>query len=86
MISDTLAQNGITLDNCVAIALDNTNANMGAHNSLMTRMVRANPSIYVVGCVFHILHNAGNNGSRTLVVSNIIIIHYYYSLLTFKGK
>lgn len=69
MISSTLRDNDIPIENCVAVALDNTNSNMGAHNSLKTRMQGANPSIYVVGCVCHMLHNAGQHGIHTLEVS-----------------
>lgn len=71
-IKTTLESYGVSLDNCVSIALDNTNANMGSKNSLRTRLERENPSIYVVGCVCHILHNASCHGCRTLTVSLLL--------------
>lgn len=83
MITTTFEENNITLDNCVAIALDNTNANMGAHNSLRTHITAANPSVYVSGCVCHILHNAGLHGTHTLEVrpKGKLSIKYSFSLV-----
>lgn len=59
----------IPLDNCLAIAVDNTNANVGAHNSLSSRLTAANPSIYTSGCVCHMIHNAAACGAAKLQVS-----------------
>ena len=45
-------------DNYVALGVDNTNANIGAHNSIKSRAQAKNDCVIVVGCPCHILHNA----------------------------
>ena len=30
---------------------------MGCHNSIRTRVIRANPAVYICGCPCHIVHN-----------------------------
>lgn len=55
---DVLKRWKIPLNNCVALGVDNTNSNVGQHNSLKSRITTDNPSVFVAGCVCHILHNA----------------------------
>ena len=43
--------------NCVGLSVDNTSVNMGKHNSIQTQATQKNPSIYMMGCRCHILHN-----------------------------
>ena len=43
--------------NCVGLSVDNTSVNMGKHNSIRTRATQKNPSIYMMDCPCHILHN-----------------------------
>ena len=38
-------------------SLDNTSVNMGCHNSIRTRVTRANATVYILGCPCHIVHN-----------------------------
>ena len=67
-ITDVLNKYDVPLTNCVGICLDNTNANMGCSNLIRTRITKDNPSVYVNGCICHILHNAARKGSATLRV------------------
>ena len=39
-VKPVLGQFGVPLENCVAVAVDNTNAHMGAHHSLKTLMTK----------------------------------------------
>ena len=60
---EVLSKHCISWSNCVGIGLDNTSVNMGCRNSIKTRVVQQNPSIYVMGCPCHIVHNtAGKAG------------------------
>lgn len=77
-VKSVLGQFGVPLENCVAVAVDNTNANMGAHHSLKTLMTKDNPSVYFSGCVCHILHNAASKGSRKLQVRFHAHNHWMY--------
>ena len=45
------------------LRVDNTNANIGSHNSLKTRAHQKNDEIVIAGCPCHILHNAAGNAS-----------------------
>lgn len=67
-ITKTLERFGIPMSNCMSICLDNTAANMGCNNSIKTRITTENPSVYVNGCVCHILHNAAVKGAAVLEV------------------
>lgn len=51
-------------DHCVAFGVDNTNSNIGAKNSIKSRVTQVNPSIYFVGCPCHIIHNAAQKSAE----------------------
>ena len=48
----------ISWDYSLAIGLDNTNVNIGNHNSIKSRAKKKNRSIVITGCPCHILYNA----------------------------
>lgn len=56
-MQEALDKHEIPWNNCVGISLDNTSVNMGCHNSIRTRVTRANPAVYILGCPCHIVHN-----------------------------
>ena len=56
-MQEALDKHGISWNNCVGISLDNTSINMGCHNSIRTRVTRANAAVYILGCPCHIVHN-----------------------------
>jgi len=53
----------IPWENCVALSVDNTNSNIGIHNSISTRLRAKNPNVYILGCPCHILHNDASEAS-----------------------
>ena len=57
-IDSQLSKHEISWDNCVALGVDNTNANIGAHNSIKSRAQAKNDYVIDAGCTCHILHNA----------------------------
>ena len=57
-VDNQLTNHEITCDYCLAIRLDNTNANVGEHNSIKSRAREKNEGIIIAGCPCHILHNA----------------------------
>ncbi len=57
-VDELLERNSIDWDFCVAIGLDNTNVNIGDHNSIKSRAKEKNEDIIIAGCPCHILHNA----------------------------
>jgi hypothetical protein len=57
-VDELLDRNSIDWDHCVAIGLDNTNVNIGDHNSIKSRAKEKNEDIIIAGCLCHILHNA----------------------------
>lgn len=63
-VNNLLDMNDIQWDHCMAIGLDNTNANVGEHYSIKSRAREKNKDIIISGCPRHILHNAcGKTGS-----------------------
>ena len=47
----------------MAIGLDNTNVNIGRKNSLKSRILEENESVYIQGCPCHIIHNTAKQGA-----------------------
>ena len=62
-VNNQFEENGISWDHCMAIGLDNTNANTGQRNSIKSRAREKNPEIIIAGRPYHILHNASCKGS-----------------------
>ena len=60
-----LSSNDITWDNCIGIAVDNTSVNVGKRNSIMTRVIQKNGSVYFMGCPCHVIHNTAVKASQS---------------------
>ena len=61
--------NAIPWTHCVGVGVDNT-VNLGICNSIMTRVVVKNPSIYFMGCSCHIVHNTALKASEGFLKVN----------------
>ncbi|KAK1902453.1 THAP domain containing protein 7 [Dissostichus eleginoides] len=61
-MNEVLEGHSIPWANCVALAVDNASVNLGARNSIKSRVLDQNPSIYVLGCPCHIVHNHAHAG------------------------
>ena len=57
-IDNQLNNHDISWDYCLDIGLDNTNVNIGDHNSIKSRAKEKDGSFAIAGCPCHILHNA----------------------------
>lgn len=51
---------------CTSVGVDNTSVNIGIRDSLKTRVLEHNSSIYFNGCPCHIIHNAARKASDIL--------------------
>ena len=59
-MDEVLAMHNIEWTNCIGLSLDNCYTNMVRHNSISSRALQKNPSIFIHGCPCHIVH--GNLG------------------------
>lgn len=50
--------------NCVSMGVDNTNSNVGEHNSLKSRILTKNPRCFIAGCSCHLAHLAAGRGGK----------------------
>ena len=48
---------------CTSVAVDNTSANIGIHNSLKSRVLQRNSAIFFSGCPCHMIHNAAQKAA-----------------------
>ena len=77
---------------CTSMGVDNTSVNIGIRNSLKTRVLQCNPSIYFSGCPCHILHNAGQKAAEAFAcdsrfdVEEFLIDLYYWFDKSTKRK
>ena len=82
----------IPWDNCTAFGVDNINSNIGAKNSMKSRVTQVNPAIYFVGCPCHIIHNAAQKATDAFGVTAKIDIeacwidHFYWFDKSTKHK
>ena len=62
-VDSVLQENNIDWKNCTSLGVDNTNTNVGNRNSVKTRVLKKNDSIFIAGCPCHMLHNTASKGS-----------------------
>ena len=73
-INKIFIKHGIFWDFVTAFGVDNTNANIGEHNSLKSRALEKNLNIFIAGCTCHILHRAAcKSGSAFASVTGFTI-------------
>ena len=52
--------------NVVCVGVDNTNVNIGRHNSIKSRLAENETNVYVQGCPCHIFHNTAKKGAKAV--------------------
>ena len=65
-MDSVLLKHGIPWANCICLSVDNASVNVGAQNSLRTRLQQKNMRAYVSGCPCHILHNTSSKAASAL--------------------
>ena len=66
-MQETITKHDLSWANCVGIGLDNTSVNMGCRNSIRTRIEAVNPSVSVIGCPCHIVHNIATKAGEHIL-------------------
>ena len=57
------SRNEISWHSVTGLGVDNTNVNIGAHDSIKNRVPGKEPNVFVAGCPCHMLHNAAAKGA-----------------------
>ena len=63
-IDQALKKQEVTWGNCISLGVDNTNTNVGEHNSIKSRALKENKSIFIAGCNCHLVHLAAGQGGK----------------------
>ena len=79
--NDVLIREGIPWDNCIAFGDHNTNSNIGAKNSIKSRVLEVNASVYFVGCPCHIIHNVAQKAKSNRMYSTNVCIQQVLLLI-----
>ena len=82
MLDSTDAQftkQGVSWENVSGLGVDNTNANIGTHNSLKARVLRKNAEVVIAGCPCHILHNAAGKASEAFAAVSEFDLENYFA-------
>ena len=91
-IDNCMSSFGISSDNCVAIGADNASVNMGKKNSIKTRVLACNSSVYFNGCACHIVHNTSASAGSAFScvtgfdVEDMMVDLYYWFNYSTKRK
>lgn len=56
-INSVLKKHSIPWTNCISLPVHNASVNVGDRNSIKTRVLKAHPSLFILGCPCHIVHN-----------------------------
>ena len=65
-VDATFEKNGFSWNSVTALGVDNTNANIGTHDSIKTQVLAKQPKVVIAGCPCHMLHNATGKGATAL--------------------
>ena len=60
-MEDALVSRKIPWEKCIGLSVDNTSVNTGKYNSIKSRAIQRNPSIYVMGSPCHIIHSTSKS-------------------------
>ena len=86
-IDKLFIKHGISWDLVADLRVDNTDTNIGEHNSLKSRASEKNHNIFIVGCPCHILQNAScKSGSVFTSVTGFDIEQHYVDLFYWFDK
>ena len=82
-IDSKFVEDSVPWSNAVSLSVDNTNAMIGARNSVASRCKDKNPNIFIAGCPCHLAHlvaSEANDAFSEVLSMNIesIIIDVYY--------
>ena len=91
-VNQVLEKYGLDWNSVTGLGLDNTNSNIGKHNSIKQKALLKNPHLHVNGCPCHILHNAASKASSDFAktagfdVENHCVDLYYWFDKSSKRK
>ena len=85
----------VTWGNCISLGVDNTNTNVDEHNSIKSRALKENKSIFIARCNCHLVYLAAGQGGKAYanisgfdMEEHQVDIYYYFKKSTegnFKG-
>ena len=89
-VNNFLSENDIQWDHCMAIGLDNTNVNIGDHNSIKSCAKEKNEDIVIAGCPCHIfimhLVKLQRRSRKLLTLTSKIIVLMFSTGLTNRAS
>ena len=81
-----LEKDKIPLSNVIGFAADTTNVMFGQHNSVVSRLQQAVPSIFILHCIYHSAHLCASHACEKLPHTAEDLIHDIYNYFSHSAK
>lgn len=80
VLDDALKVHKIPWKNCVSFSCDNASVMTGRHKGVASYIHKVNSSVYINGCVCHLMHLAADKAAATLsyCIEDLLIDSYYF--------
>lgn len=88
MLNQEIDDKDLNWKNCVAFGCDNARTMLGHLNGVVSHLKKANPNLYVQGCLCHLLHICAQKAAKRLHcdVESLLVDIYYYLDKSSKRK
>lgn len=93
LMDKDLRDRNITWDKCLSVGSDNASVMTGCHKGVFAYVKEKQPSVFLSGCVLHLIHISAKKAAEALPsIDDVLIDIYYYfnksdsRKLLFKGS
>ena len=81
-MKEAFCKHSLLWNSCVGVSMDNTAVDLDKRNSIMSRVTQETPSVYVMGCPWHLAHNTAVKAADVFESVSVchVLSRYNYSI------